>query len=162
MKICNVHNVQKVPYGKKNIKYVCKLCNKEQQAKWWSENKQEQQERVKKNRNNLNDFVFSLKKDKECIVCGETNPLTLEFDHKHSKVDSVSDMCRKGKSKKLIQEEVKKCRILCSSCHQMKTMCEQNSYIFQKVKKEEKYKTILTKIENLVEEDKQCAPESDW
>ena len=46
MKICNIHNIEKVPYGKKNIKYVCKLCNKEQQAKWWNENKQEQQKQA--------------------------------------------------------------------------------------------------------------------
>ena len=162
MKICKVHNIEKVPYGKKNIKYVCRLCNKEQQAKWWKENKKAQQEKVKKNRNKLSEFVLSLKKDKECLVCGETNPLALEFDHKFSKKDSISEMCRKGNSKKLIKEEIKKCRVLCSSCHQIKTMCEQNAYTFQKVKKEKKYETLLTKIENLVKEDKEYAPKSDW
>jgi len=154
MKVCKIHNVEKVAYGKKSIKYVCRICNKEQQTKWWNENKTVQQERVKKNRNKLSEFVFSLKEDKECAVCGETNPLTLEFDHIHCKEHSISEMCRKGISKEKIIEEVKKCRILCSCCHQIKTLCEQNSYVYIRVKKQKKYDSVLTKIETLIKEDK--------
>jgi hypothetical protein len=62
------------------------------------------------------DFIRSLK-DKPCTDCGIKYPFyIMEFDHRGGKRCNVSGM--KGKSILAILEEVAKCDVVCSNCHQ--------------------------------------------
>ena len=77
--------------------------------------------------------------NKSCEHCGERDMLKLQFDHKgkYVKHDNITNMM-KGSTRKLNQE-ASKCRILCASCHQVKTMKERNA-TFYVVYKEQKAK----------------------
>ena len=57
----------------------------------------------------------------KCIECGEQNTLCLEFHHrnKSEKSDCISELIGGGCSKKRIQNELKKCDLLCRNCHRI-------------------------------------------
>jgi len=61
--------------------------------------------------------------DKTCVLCGENDIRTFEFDHMdpHNKKFSVSQGVRLGYSWEDILLEIKKCRILCANCHKKHT-----------------------------------------
>lgn len=151
--ICNKHNEKKVTY--RNGKKVCKSCNKEQQAKWWRKNKETQKQRVKDNRKRLQDITIEHRINNPCVICGETSFLVLEFDHLHSKEKNIAELCRKGISGSKIKEEIDKCRVLCSNCHQIKTHIENNSYVLQTALEKGLYIERIERIKHLIREDVQ-------
>ena len=66
----------------------------------------------------INDYL----KTHPCVDCGETNPITLEFDHiSDDKHFSISDAVRLGYSIKKIEIEIAKCEVRCANCHRKKT-----------------------------------------
>ena len=55
-----------------------------------------------------------------CKKCGyKDNAYALEFDHINpsKKLESISHLINKGRSKKIIKDEIRKCRVLCANCH---------------------------------------------
>lgn len=71
-------------------------------------------------------FVQDTKVARGCEQCGYTNryhPETLVFDHRvrSSKHADVSDMMTSGYALDTIRGEIKKCRVLCQSCHMVWT-----------------------------------------
>jgi len=68
--------------------------------------------------------------DKCCEYCGESNMLTLQFDHKDAttKSDKITNLMRG--SIRALNKEAEKCRILCANCHQIKTMQENNATFY--------------------------------
>ena len=147
--ICEKHNEEKVTY--KSGKKECRSCNREYQASWWNKNKIKQQERVKKNRNRLQDFILEIKESNKCFICNEQNPLILEFDHVENKTEAVSEMVRIGVKPETIKNEISKCRILCSNCHRIKTNIENNSYIYKKYETDERFSDKFEKIKLMIE-----------
>jgi hypothetical protein len=57
-----------------------------------------------------------------CLECGESDPMVLQFDHLpgYKKSFEISRAYR-NKSWVSIQEEIKKCQVLCANCHQRTT-----------------------------------------
>jgi hypothetical protein len=55
-----------------------------------------------------------------CSVCGESDQRCLDFHHldPSSKHRDVSTMILRGVSKQKIEDESKKCIVLCGNCHQ--------------------------------------------
>ena len=147
--ICEKHNEEKVTY--KSGKKECRSCNREYQASWCNKNKIKQQERVKKNRNRLQDFILEIKESNKCFICNEQNPLILEFDHVENKTEAVSEMVRIGVKPETIKNEISKCRILCSNCHRIKTHIENNSYIYKKYETDERFSDKFEKIKLMIE-----------
>lgn len=80
-----------------------------------------------KNRKWMND----LKINAGCACCGYNEyPEGLDFDHLYDKKFNIG---RGGTlSKKRLQEEIKKCQVLCGTCHHIKT---RNPELFEKIKK---------------------------
>ena len=74
-----------------------------------------------------------------CEHCEEKDMLKLQFDHKgkYKKSYNIADYSRKNEEE--LTKEANKCRILCASCHQAKTMKERNA-TFYVVYKEQKAK----------------------
>lgn len=58
----------------------------------------------------------------KCFLCGSKD--NLEFDHidRKTKKFSISDFITYSKEK--VQKELKKCQLLCNSCHKEKTRIE--------------------------------------
>ena len=105
--------------------------------------KQNRDKRKQLAKNKFN-WKYNYLKDKSCAYCGESNPLTLQFDHKskYNKTMDISKMISKNFSIKSIEKEVKKCRVLCANCHQIKTFKNRNTYFYQIVKGEGKQNLI--------------------
>lgn len=68
-------------------------------------------------------FVWEILKRASCMVCGFSNPLALEFDHKNPKTKKfpISTMLNAGYQIEDLKAEVDKCRILCANCHAIRT-----------------------------------------
>ena len=79
-------------------------------------------ERNKIQRVRNREFVISIKEISECIDCGESNPLVLDFDHvKGDKILAISDMSNKAYCIDKISEEMDKCEVRCANCHRIIT-----------------------------------------
>ncbi len=60
---------------------------------------------------------------KECIDCGEADPVVLEFDHRNPETKSrgVARFLSGHFSWKSVIAEIEKCDIRCANCHRRKT-----------------------------------------
>jgi len=74
-------------------------------------------------------LYHSLLIGKECAVCGESNPILLEFAHddRATKEGLVCEMIVGGSVEKALVES-RKCTIKCGNCHQKETNDENNSW----------------------------------
>jgi 5-methylcytosine-specific restriction endonuclease McrA len=63
-----------------------------------------------------------------CADCGESDVRVLEFDHLHSKSNSICRMVANNVSVVKLEAELVKCQVLCTNCHRIKTAREQNSF----------------------------------
>tara|TARA_Y100000034_G_scaffold136915_1_gene217057 strand:- start:6035 stop:6562 length:528 start_codon:yes stop_codon:yes gene_type:complete len=80
--------------------------------------KREYSRRSKYNRRHIaRKFVFDLKAKNSCKICGEKDPVCLEFHHKTDKKMLICQMAHRGHSIKKILAEITKCDILCANCH---------------------------------------------
>tara|TARA_R110000824_G_scaffold78261_1_gene197681 strand:+ start:72 stop:434 length:363 start_codon:yes stop_codon:yes gene_type:complete len=68
------------------------------------------------------EYVSFIKNLFDCVDCGESNPIVLEFDHVRGKKKMcVSNMISQSYSFKTIQEEIDKCEVRCANCHRVIT-----------------------------------------
>ena len=78
----------------------------------------------KKLRNRRKIIINRYKLLKGCQLCGYKKHFSaLEFDHtdRSSKIKAVSMLIKENNSWKMVKEEIKKCMLLCSNCHRLKT-----------------------------------------
>ena len=78
----------------------------------------------KKLRNRRKIIINRYKLLKGCQLCGYKKHFSaLEFDHtdRSSKIKAVSMLIKGNNSWKMVKEEIKKCMLLCSNCHRLKT-----------------------------------------
>ena len=75
-------------------------------------------------------YVLELKQSTPCKVCGvRFNPHAMEFDHRDPdlKYKNISVLVGTGADIEVLKEEISKCDILCSNCHQIRTITERHS-----------------------------------
>lgn len=77
--------------------------------------------------------VFEYLSQHQCLICGESDPVVLEFHHRSGadKIESISNLIFNA-SWKRIENEIQKCDVLCANCHRRKTAAQFNykRYIF--------------------------------
>jgi hypothetical protein len=144
-KICSTCKEEKllVDFHKGNAKFgrrsKCKSCIRTINALYNSK-KDKGKERVRalrylnKHLDEPRKYVTNLLKSSSCIDCGETNPITLQFDHVRGKkkYDISSLLARRHANKmKLLLAEIDKCEIRCANCHSIKTAKERNYWILR-------------------------------
>jgi len=108
--------------------------NKEDQAaaskRHYENNKEKIKARSKKRNIRQRDvnrkYVENIKKKSNCVDCGESNHLVLDFDHIDDKYKNVSDMVYESYSIETIQKEIDKCEVRCSNCHRIITYNRRN------------------------------------
>ena len=106
--------------------YKNKEDQREYARKHYASNKKIYKDRATK-RNKLQrkknkEYTNSIKENSQCVDCGESNPLVLDFDHVRGvKFSHISDMVNRPYNINKIKEEIKKCEIRCANCHRIVT-----------------------------------------
>lgn len=75
-------------------------------------------------RQQMSDRVAAIKCEKGCAHCGfNTHPAAFEFHHVGSapKRDGIAGLVRKMYAWDIIEEEMRKCVLLCANCHRIET-----------------------------------------
>lgn len=75
-------------------------------------------------------FVGDYIRGKFCKDCGYDDWRILEFDHlpKYKKHKDISSLISGGYSIKRLEEEIKKCDIVCPNCHRHRTLLRQKNW----------------------------------
>ena len=111
---------------------VCKSCTAVRSNQWYYANKQHHVQNVMKHtrisRQKLKDYVDDYLSGNPCVVCGETDPVVLEFDHIYGKDAAIASLIRLNVPLSRLQEEIEKCQVLCVNCHKRKTARERGWY----------------------------------
>lgn len=126
--ICRiVKPLEDFPYQHNRKRHLSKCCECKRvyDRTYWSKTKDRRNSQKKKNttaireRNTL--FLLNYLNAHPCVVCGEADPLVLEFDHidPTTKTANVSELL--GTSIARIVSEIHKCRVLCANCHRRET-----------------------------------------
>ncbi|HEX9386386.1 MAG TPA: hypothetical protein VF918_08700 [Anaerolineales bacterium] len=111
---------------------VCKICTAKRSSNWYYQNQDRQKENVRLNnqsyRQNARDYVWDYLTTHPCSICGEPDPLVLEFHHTGQKDNEVSRLMGRGASLDALKAEIEKCQVVCSNCHRRITAREQGWY----------------------------------
>lgn len=83
-----------------------------------------QKERIQSNKMILHAYKATC----GCMVCGEKDPVVLEFDHRNreDKKFELANASQLGMSLKNLFKEIEKCDVLCANCHRRKTAQQMN------------------------------------
>ena len=91
---------------------------KEYHKKYYLKNKEKFSGRTNLFRLNISSKIEKIKSEKGCSKCGEMHPACLDFHHIDEKEkDHGISWIMRNSSKFLLENEMKKCIVLCSNCH---------------------------------------------
>ena len=97
-----------------------KEYHKIKSAEHYLAHKEEYQERARKRKAAVREWLWDDKSKLKCNRCPEDHPACLEFHHKdpNKKEINVSAAISNRWSPNRILKEIAKCEVLCSNCHQ--------------------------------------------
>lgn len=103
----------------------CRECNREYQAKWYSENRDKHIKRVMQQNTKRDDvrrkYVWDYLLEHPCVECGEADPRVLTFDHVDRSEKKYTIASMRGHCLPAIKREIAKCRVMCFNCHMRHT-----------------------------------------
>lgn len=104
---------------KGTLQRLCKSCKKKEDKEAYLKDKRKLSIRKaqKKASNKIRKYIEDYKKKSKCEKCGDSRYYVLDFHHVRDKKFSISEASTRLISKDKINEEIKKCIILCSNCH---------------------------------------------
>lgn len=86
--------------------------------KWYAKNKKSERAHIKRRKLEIRKWFWDYKSGLRCSRCGENHVSTIDFHHRVGKKENaVSKMVAEGYSIVRIEQEIKKCDILCANCH---------------------------------------------
>ena len=111
----------------------CRPCQRKYRRRHYLQNKQKYIDKAKKWDEKTRKEFYLWLKTKSCQDCGNPDFRVLEFDHvRGSKKMPISQMiARFGKN--VLQEEIKKCDIVCANCHRIRTAEREGYYKYLQV-----------------------------
>jgi hypothetical protein len=101
----------------------CKDCNKAKSRQHYLNNKQVYRKKADLLRAELVGEIRKIKESSPCLDCNNSYPYyVMDFDHLEGeiKLKTISQFKSGGQRKKLF-EEIKKCELVCSNCHRIRT-----------------------------------------
>jgi hypothetical protein len=129
MKTCNLckedkplSEFHKNKFLKSGYANRCKVCQKTYNDKYNTKEKTKTKQRRRRKANQA--FINRIKTFFGCTICGyNKHAVALDFDHidPSTKKRGNYSAVNSSWSRKMIKEEVRKCRILCSNCHRCTT-----------------------------------------
>lgn len=120
--------------NKDNLNSICRECSNKRSKQYYSENIEHHKKVVQEHKKKIvyrnKKFIIDYLKNNPCIDCGETNIITLEFDHRDNvkKEFIISDAISKGFKIERIKKEINKCDVRCANCHRIRTSKQFNWY----------------------------------
>lgn len=103
----------------------CRDCRCAYDRRYYAERgKAARLERKRVRREAARAWIDSLKEGRPCMDCGEVfRPYVMHWDHLpgYMKVSEISTMVG-GWGRDAIQDELKKCELVCANCHVMRTV----------------------------------------
>ncbi len=105
----------------------CKICVRSYTKHHYQNNKEQYQV----NHLNYYKWFIDYKASLKCEKCGFSHPAALDFHHIDPKTKkfSVSLSNAVNKDRDEVEEEIKKCIILCSNCHRIEHSIRYNKYL---------------------------------
>lgn len=138
MKKCGICKRTDVEFSRNKAKLDglqtrCKECDKIRGRLYYKQNPKQQkmaQERSKRRLADLQHKICEFLATHQCVDCGESNIVLLEFDHVSgdTKKDDVANMLNRGFGWEKILAEIQKCDVRCANCHRMKTAKQFGNY----------------------------------
>jgi hypothetical protein len=101
----------------------------------------------RRNRKKIRDVIAELKKDVPCMDCGNKYPpYVMDFDHRpdSGKKHNIADLVKYCSVNKVLTE-AKKCDIVCSNCHRIRTFkrkCKKEKISLENLNREQ-YNTYI-------------------
>ena len=65
-------------------------------------------------------YIYNYLREHPCVLCGEADPVVLDFDHLRDKVREMMLIVKVSGRANLVAE-IEKCRVLCANCHRRQT-----------------------------------------
>lgn len=114
--VTDKYAVNKARYYKKNKEKVSRR-NKARYAA----NKEKYKAQTIARRRELYYRVFKIRYDGCCSVCGYEDYRALDFHHidPSTKIDTIAQLCNRSVAWRRIEEELKKCELICANCHRI-------------------------------------------
>ena len=116
----------------------CKQCYREHRSTYYKQHYRTYREqyleraRIRRRtlRNQFRENMLKYLEGKACIICGENDKRTFEFDHisPSEKGFGIARSVSLGHSWDEVENEMKKCRILCANCHKKQTAAQVGWY----------------------------------
>lgn len=109
-------------YKDRGIRHpTCRDCHRSYRKAWYEDHKETHLENVYARklaaRQEARQYVLNYLSVHPCTVCGETDPIVLQFHHEGKKGMDVSKMLTDGYPIAKIQAEIDRCVVVCSNCH---------------------------------------------
>lgn len=99
----------------------CGPCKRQYSKKNYQENKDRYFDNAKKRDFMMDDMINKLK-SVPCTDCKVIYPhFVMDFDHVSGKDFGICEMRRRRMSFEKIKEEIKRCEVVCSNCHRIRT-----------------------------------------
>ncbi len=122
---CGLKKPEKDFYKRSNKKrgfsYSCIVCDKKYHREYYKKDRENSIIRSKRTRYKIKTKLDLLKVETGCKICG-FNKSSFALDYHHidpaTKLDSIGNLYHNS-SKKSLDEEIKKCVLLCANCHRM-------------------------------------------
>lgn len=127
----------KCTYNKPQSRIRQRFCSSQCKELWRNDNTDYQAVKEKKyaERFSRRDFIRNYKMEKGCESCGyKEHPSALQLDHLDPSDKKYTLSQCISLSWKTLEEELKKCRVLCANCHAVHTYNQYHEGIFKKEK----------------------------
>lgn len=94
---------------------TCRKCRGAIKKEWRKNNHELYIAQATRRQKKQTELLYSLKKP--CIVCGEKEPVCIDFHHVNPEEKEFTIGKCRGRSKEWLINEISKCVCLCSNCH---------------------------------------------
>ena len=100
---------------------TCKPCSRRASQRHYQRNKQIYKDRALKWRRQIRTEIRAAK-NVPCADCGKKYPYyVMDFDHLRDKEFNIASWLWSGKGRQQVLTEMKKCDVVCSNCHRIRT-----------------------------------------
>lgn len=93
----------------------CRDCRNARRKELRQQNPEKHREEAARRQKEQTEWIYSLKK--ECLICGENEPVCLDFHHKDPNEKDFTIGKHRNKSKENLLKEIEKCVCVCANCH---------------------------------------------